>query len=119
MSEVDPTIHAAAGDLAELTRRAHAAADQAVIALSELMSGTLRARRTTPVADHAAQEALLRLHRGIGRALEATSDVARVHGALGELYADMAGPDVHPWTEGAIAQKGQAPKPLGIVAKAA
>ena len=67
------------------------AVDTALLQQSKLMSTLLAARIDTGVAPALGQEALLRLARAQQSMLTVSNDLARVHGALLKVQADVLG----------------------------
>lgn len=95
----DTEIHDIARDVSGLIRKAEQASDASVIAIAELLTGTLRARQQARVRNVTGQETVLRLKRALDRAIDGGSDVLRVHGDLAGQYREHASGDLHPYTD--------------------
>ncbi len=71
-----------------ITRDLHeteAAIDEALIRQANLLATMVRARRETPVGAFTGQEALLRLVASQKSMLDASNEIARVHGKLRDV----------------------------------
>jgi len=85
------TIDVARMRIAREVQGTEQALDEALLRSSTLMATLLDARMETDSEPFEGQEALLRLSRTQGSLLEASNDLARVHGKLKELQTRMAG----------------------------
>lgn len=105
MSQPTPLV---VHQLRNLTHRAEALADEALIAKCELMSQILRARQSENVpAPHVGQDGIIRLSRAIQRDVSSQADLFRTHNALTtachEVFADLPHDDTPEYTEEATA----------------
>lgn len=74
-------------------REAEKALDEALIRQSSLFTTMVSARRETQSDPFTGHEALLRLAKSQQALLEATGNLARVHGSLLEVQREMCGGD--------------------------
>jgi len=84
----DTKVHEIAHDVTDLILVAEEAADNAVVAIANLMAGAVQARRRAGVVGATGQPTLLRLKRALDRVIDGGSDVMRVHGELHGQYAE-------------------------------
>jgi len=70
-------------------RQAEDALNQALLRHSSLFTSVVTARLETEAGPFAAQEALLRLSRSQQSLLDATGDLARVHGSLLDVQREL------------------------------
>lgn len=68
---------------------AEAALDEALIRQANLLATMVRARREAPVGPFTGQEALLRLAASQKAVLDASGELARVHGKLADVGREM------------------------------
>lgn len=68
---------------------AEAALDEALIRQANLLATMVRARRETPVGPFTGQEAILRLAASQKAVLDASGELARVHGKLLDVGREM------------------------------
>lgn len=91
-STVTQAANAAAIHGLRITRDLHeaeAALDEALIRQANLLATMVRARRETAVGPFTGQEALLRLAASQKAILDASGEMARVHGKLLDLGREM------------------------------
>lgn len=74
---------------------AEARIDDALIAVSSLMTSMVTARRETGVSPRTGQASLVRLAKAQVSLIDVSNDVLRVHGELAEIGKEMAGYDLH------------------------
>lgn len=70
-------------------QEAEAALDEALIRQANLLATMVRARRETPVGPFTGQDALLRLAASQKSVLDASGELARVHGKLLDVGREM------------------------------
>jgi hypothetical protein len=74
---------------------AEASIDNALIAVSSLMTSVVTARQQTGVAPKTGQASILRLAKAQMSLVEVSGDVLRVHGELADIGQETAGLDLH------------------------
>ena len=74
---------------------AEASIDEALIAVSALMTSVVTARRETGVPAKTGQATILRLAKAQMSLVEVGGDVLRIHGELADIGQERAGYDLH------------------------
>lgn len=80
---------AATARIARQLKQAEAKTDEALLALSELMSTLVRARSATEVVPHTGQSALIRLAQAQRSIIDGGSDLFRVHDVMSSIGLEL------------------------------
>jgi hypothetical protein len=80
---------AATARIARQLKQAECKTDEALLALSELMSTLVRARSSTDVVPHTGQNALIRLAQAQRSLIDGGSDLFRVHDAMSSIGLEL------------------------------
>ena len=75
--------------IARQLKQAECKTDEALLALSELMSTLVRARSSTDVVPHTGQGALIRLAQAQRSIIDGGSDLFRVHDAMSSIGREL------------------------------
>jgi hypothetical protein len=112
-------IHELASEVSPLVHAAEVAMEDAVVALANLMAGTVARRRQAGIMPAAAQPTVLLLHRALSQAIEGGNTMLRVHGKLEDQYRTLASDDLHPLSEDAVTGQARSARqgrnPLSLV----
>lgn len=81
--------------------------DDALIAVSALMTSVVTARRATGVPAKTGQGTILRLAKAQMSLVEVSGDILRAHGELAEIGAETAGYDLRECPASAVADASQ------------
>lgn len=88
-------IHEIAAEVSPLVLAADEAMEDAVVAIANLMAGTVSRRREAGILPADAQPTMLLLHKALSQTIETQNSVLRVHGKLEDQYRTLASGDVH------------------------
>lgn len=83
------TLASATARIARQLKDAESRTDEALIAMSELMSSLVRARASTDVVPHTGQTALIRLAQAQRSIIEGSNDLFRVHDVMANIGREM------------------------------
>ena len=95
MSEV---IHEIAAEMSPLILAAEEAMEDAMVAVANLMAGTVAKRREVGLLPIENQPTVLLLHRALTQTIESSGRVLRAHGKIEKQYQALASGDTHPLT---------------------